>query len=647
MNLKSYFFLFVALLFFCKNTSDVTKSVTNQNIVSGIPEIPDSLSRELAKFQNIRSASFQGWLSDGSGIIMLTRFAEMDQVHIVRSAAGARHQITFQNESVIWADACPDPQKKEIFFMKDSGGNEKFQLYSVNYESKLVTMLTDGVSQNSGVCWSNKGDRFVYQSTKRNGRDWDIYLGSIDNANDAERILTVEGTWSSLDWSPDDKQILLCRYISRTASFLYIYDLDSRMLTPLHDTLDTVSQECGLWDSQGKGIFLTSDEKTDFRTLRYYNLETKRDSVLTRNIQWDVRSISMSVDRNQLAFTTNEHGFSSIYLMDTKSFRFKKVDYLPYAVIGNPQFSPDGKRLGMTLHKPNRTEDVYVIDLQSESVDQWTFSEMGELDSTSFIVPQIIQYPSFDSANGNPRLIPCFTYKPSGTGPFPVLIFIHGGPESQFWPYFSSSIQYFLTKLGIAVVAPNVRGSGGYGKNYLSLDNGFNREYSVRDIGALLDWISIQKEFDTSRIAVMGGSYGGYMALASMVHYQNRIKAGIDLYGISNFITFLENTGAYRRDLRRVEYGDERDSLMRKFLYDISPVNHADKIKCPLLIIQGANDPRVPSSESEQIVKAVRKNGGTVWFLLYGNEGHGFRRKTNRDYQESVIALFLSNYIGQ
>jgi len=250
------------------------------------------------------------------------------------------------------------------------------------------------------------------------------------------------------------------------------------------------------------------------------------------------------------------------------------------------------------------------------------------------------------------RMIPAFYYKPlpqflnlHKNKKFPVIIDIHGGPESQFVPNFNTTFQYFLGELGIAVIAPNVRDSTGYGKTYVKLDNGYLREDSVKDIGSLLNWISSQSDLDSSRVLVRGGSYGGYMVLASIIHYGNKIKAGVDRVGISNFVTFLENTQDYRRDLRRVEYGDERDSLMREFLIKISPLTNVSSIKCPMLIAQGLNDPRVPASESRQIVDAVRKNQFPVWYILGKNEGHGFTKKVNVDYLVFAEVLFLEKYL--
>ena len=287
-----------------------------------------------------------------------------------------------------------------------------------------------------------------------------------------------------------------------------------------------------------------------------------------------------------------------------------------------------------------------MYDLTDDSLTRWTFSELGGLNPDSFVEPELIRYPTFDQVDGKQRTIPAFVYKPKGPGPHPVLVSIHGGPESQARPQFSSTIQYWVNELGLAVVVPNVRGSSGYGKTYVALDNGFKREDSVKDIGALLDWISTQTDLDQDRTVVFGGSYGGYMVLATMTNYPDRIAGGINIVGISSFVTFLENTNGYRRDLRRVEYGDERDPEMRAHLEKISPLNNADKITAPMLVIQGANDPRVPQSEADQIVAKVRENGGDVWYLLAKDEGHGFRKKSNRDAQREAETLFLQKVLG-
>ena len=272
---------------------------------------------------------------------------------------------------------------------------------------------------------------------------------------------------------------------------------------------------------------------------------------------------------------------------------------MPTGVIGSIGFAPDGRKLAMTLNSARSPSDTYVLELGRQplaagELTRWTYSEVGGLDTDRFVAPKLVSYPTFDTVNGAPRQIPAFVYKPAGDGPFPVIISIHGGPEGQARATFSSTYQMWLAKLGAAVVVPNVRGSAGYGKTYVGLDNGFRREDSVRDIGALLDWIATQPDLDASRVAVYGGSYGGYMVLASSVHYSDRLRAAIDVVGISSFVTFLENTQDYRRDLRRAEYGDERDPEMRAHLQKISPLNNVDSISVPMFVVQGHNDPRVP-----------------------------------------------------
>jgi dipeptidyl aminopeptidase/acylaminoacyl peptidase len=318
---------------------------------------------------------------------------------------------------------------------------------------------------------------------------------------------------------------------------------------------------------------------------------------------------------------------------------------LPIGVIGGFGFSPDGKRLALTLNSATSPSDVYVVDLAGGELARWTQSEVGGLDASRFRAPELVRFATFDEVDGKPRTIPAFYYRPEGDGPFPVVVSIHGGPESQAFPTFNPTTQFLLNEMKVAVLVPNVRGSAGYGKTYLQLDNGLLRKDSVKDIGALLDWIGGRPELDADRVGVMGGSYGGYMVLASMVDYPERIRAGIDVVGISDFGTFLKNTEDYRRDLRRAEYGDERIPEIKAFHDRIAPLNNAHRITSPLFVAQGYNDPRVPWTEAEQIVKAVRGNGGEVWYLMFKDEGHGFRKKGNSDYFGAAAMLFWQQHL--
>lgn len=389
----------------------------------------------------------------------------------------------------------------------------------------------------------------------------------------------------------------------------------------------------------------------DFQQMAWQSLkEGSEPVILTGDIPWHVEGGAISKDRTRGVFSVNVEGMSQIYLLDMLSREFARVNVIPTGLAGGMEFSPDGSKLGLTLNTSKTPSDSFVLDLGEGALEygdltRWTFSEVGGLDTESFIEPELVHYPTFDSDSGGPENIPAWIYKPAGQGPHPVIIAIHGGPEGQARPSFSSTYQMWLNKLGAAVIRPNVRGSDGYGKYYMSLDNGFKREDSVRDIGALLDWIATQPDLDQDRVAVFGGSYGGYMVLASSVHYSDRLKAAVDVVGISNFVTFLENTQDYRRDLRRAEYGDEREPAMRKYLQSISPLTHVDKIKVPMMVVQGQNDPRVPVTEAIQVVEALRAQGQPVWYMNALNEGHGYRKKENRDVYQQASIMFLQKYL--
>jgi dipeptidyl aminopeptidase/acylaminoacyl peptidase len=642
---KSFRFLYLIFFVFTSSLlAQVSKREVGNLVIENIPEIPKSLMERMNQYQNTRSASFQDWLPNNEGIIISTRFGETSQFHKVKMPGGAREQITFFSEPVSGANVRP---KGNIFlYTKDVGGGEFYQIFSYDLATGSSTLLTDGKSRNSGGLWSNNGERFAYTSTKRNGRDNDIYLSNPTDITQSDMILQVEGSWGVQDWSPDDSKIIVGKYVSINESYPYILDLKTMQLTQINPSHEKIAYGGAVWSKDGKGIFFTSDENSEFQRLRYYDLFSGQMKVLTDKLNWDVESLELSDNGELLAFTANEDGIAKLYLLDTKAMSYSAVPGLPMGQVYGLSFNPDGKRLAMGINTSQNPGDVYVMNLSDYTLERWTFSEVGGLNTKNFVIPELILYPTFDKVDGKPRMIPAFIYKPKGKGPFPVIIDIHGGPEGQAQPFFNPANQYYVNEMGIAVIEPNVRGSSGYGKSYLLLDNGYKREESVKDIEKLLDWIEQQPELDKNRVAVSGGSYGGYMVLSSMFNYNDRLKCGVDIVGISNFVTFLENTQEYRRDLRRVEYGDERDPAMREFLNKISPTTNAHKITKPLFVVQGLNDPRVPYTEAEQIVDIVRKNGGDVWYLLAKDGGHGFRKKSNRDfYIYSEVLFFEKNLL--
>jgi len=640
------------LMSFCGSVAAGPDRVEIGNLVlEGIPEIPQRIWDGLDPYLNIRSAALQGWLPSGEGLLIKTRFGETAQVHRLDRPGGARRQVTFFREPVTHVWVCPGSRFNGFLFAMDTGGSERYQIYSFDLDAGRRRMFTDGSSKNDDAVWSSAGDRFVYSSTRRNGRDWDLYLADIDDPASTRLLLETDGAWWAVDWSPDDRRILVKNYISINETRPYILDVETARLTPFLPYGDSAEDEEPVaynairFSRDGRGIYFVSDEGSEFRRLRYYDLATGRNETLTGDIPWDVGELALSEDGRTLAFTVNQDGIDRLHVRDLGDGEELELSDFPMGRIYGLRFHPDGRRLGLVVNTPRSPGDVYHLDLATGDLVRWTFSETGGLPEERFVVPEIVRFATFDSVDGRPRTIPAFYYRPRGEGPFPVVIDIHGGPESQARPYFHARRQFWVQELGLAVLQPNVRGSRGYGKSYLLLDNGARRKDSVRDIGALLDWIAGQPELDADRVAVYGGSYGGYMALASMIDYADRLRAGLDLYGISNFITFLKNTGDYRRDLRRAEYGDERDPEMRAFLEKIAPVNNAGRITKPMFIFQGLNDPRVPVTESEQMVETIREGGGEVWYLLARDEGHGTGKKANREFLYAATALFLEKHL--
>lgn len=622
-------------------------------VMEDVPPIPARIVDELVRYQNTRAAWFLDWTDDG-GVYVATRFADVEQIHRVDMPGGARRQITFDDDPV--GEVHRRPGRPEVVLTRDRGGSEFTQVFMLDPLNGVSVMLSDGESRNGAIVWDRNGARLAWQSTRRNGASNDVWIMDPDEPATAEMVLeSPDGTWwGPVDFSANGSELLVLNYVSAADSRAHLVDLDAGSNRLLSGGGDEIGTNFPLaFDAAGKGFWLVTDREGEFAQLAWQSLaQGARPEIVTGGIPWDVSDGAISHDRRRLAFVVNENGLSRVYLMDTGARRYRVIDAVPAGIVRGLAFSPDDRHLAMTLNTPGTPSDTFVLELGRRPLDdgklvRWTESEVGGLDTESFVSPELVEFPTFDNVAGEARKIPAWVYKPPGVGPFPVVVSIHGGPEGQARPYFNSTYQMWVDKLGVAVVEPNVRGSAGYGKSYLALDNGMKREDSVRDIGALLDWIEAEPTLDPGRVAVFGGSYGGYMVLASSMHYSDRLKAAVDIVGISNFVTFLENTEDYRRDLRRQEYGDERLPAMRAHLEAISPMNNLGKISVPLLVVQGQNDPRVPVTESEQLVEALRDRGQPVWYMNALNEGHGYKRKENRDvYQQAVVLFFEQHLLG-
>jgi dipeptidyl aminopeptidase/acylaminoacyl peptidase len=613
-------------------------------VIENIPPIPLSLVEQADRYTQYRTAALQSWHPQRREMLISTRFGDTAQAHRVSQPLGTRYQLTFFPEGV--SGMSYQPTAGDYFvFSKDVGGNEADQTYRYDLATGEVTLLTDGASRNSEGVWSTAGDRLVYTSNRRNGADADLYI--IDPREpESDRLLAEVdgGGWFPTDWSPDDRQIVVIQYISINETYLWLFDAETgertRLTEPTGDI--PVAYLDGIFSPDGQRLYTVSDRDSEFLHLGYLDLDTLALTHLTNDIDWNVEWVALSPDGQQLAFITNENGASKLYLMDVATGERQTFPDIPAGQLRDLVWHQNSEEVGFTLVSARATADVFSLNVDTGELQRWTQSETAGLNTDTFSEPELVSWESFDGLT-----ITGFLYRPpeTFTGPRPVAMYIHGGPEGQFRPSYLGRLNYYLNELGIALLFPNVRGSTGYGKTFTKLDNGYQREDAVKDIGALLDWIAEQPDLDSDRILVNGASYGGYMSLAVATQYSDRIRASMNVVGISNFVTFLENTEDYRRDLRRVEYGDERDPEMRQFLIDISPLTNADRIQKPMLVVHGANDPRVPLSEAEQLVDILKDQDVPVWYLVATDEGHGFSKKQNIDYQFYTNILFMQQFL--
>jgi len=622
----------------------------NANLkAEGIPPIPAAIVDKVALYTEFRPTTAVSWHPTARELVVARRAGNVAQLFRVAKPGDAPRQLTDFAEPVrrgtYWPKA-PDT----LVFARDTGGNEQGQLYRLAPGASEPVLLTDARRRHGVGAVTHARDALLVESTdvdktgKRDDPTLELtLLDPLDPAK-ARRIATLPGTgWGDFSFSFDDRQLAMNEFISVNESYVWVMDVATgakRRVLPGGN--DKPAQPVASGDlnfaKDGKGLFLATDRDGEFRRLAYLDLASGKLEYFGDAAQWDVEEMALSPDGNVLAVITNEGGVGVLRLYDANTRRALPRPPMPVGGARSLVWHANSRDLAVTMASAQSPGDAYVVDVRDNAVVRWTESKVPGLDATRFRSAERIEWTSFDG-----RAISGFLTRPpaSFSGKRPVIVSIHGGPEAQARPGFMGRWNYFIDVMGVAVIQPNVRGSSGYGKTFVALDNGAKREDSVKDIGALLDWIRAQPDLDADRVLVEGGSYGGYMVLGVATLFPERIAGAIDVVGIANFVSFLENTESYRRDLRRAEYGDERDPAMRALLTRISPVTNAGRIKAPLFVVQGRNDPRVPYTEAEQIVAAARRNGVPVWYLLADNEGHGFARKANVDFLFYAMIAFI------
>lgn len=620
-----------------------SRSLRPHLTVDGVPPPDPALIRRLQLYQRSRQATFLDWLP-GGGMLVATRFGAAQQVHRVTSPLGEREQLTFQPDPVLAARARPGGGG--FVFLEGQGDGQPSQLYYYTGSGR-VRQLTHGWFTHGSLTWAHDGKRVAFYGNERDGVDEDIYVVDVTQASPTPQLVVTGqgGTWLPLGWSADDRQLLVLKTVSLEEGDLYLADVATGALTPLlpadPGSNHTIGIRSARFAPDGHGIYLISDEGGEFTQLRYLDPATHQERVVTPQISWDVEDFDVSSDGRYIAYTVNDDGRSELTVQDTVG----KVEITPPGVptghILNLRFDRE-HRLAFSVETGQSPRDVYVYDLDHPVLQRWTRSETGPLDPASFAPAELVHYPTWDRVDGHRRMLSAYVYRPRGTTPCPVVISFHGGPDEQYRPGWEPFFQFLVNELGYAVIAPNLRGSSGYGKSFMALDNGTLRQDAVRDVGSLLVWIGLQPAFDGRHVAVMGSGYGGYMAFASLATYGDRLNGAIDVLGINNFVSYLNGIAEQRRGPLRLEYGDERESRMRDFLERISPVSNVGLISQPMLLIQGPSSPDAPQSDTQDLLWRLRSHGDEVWYVE-GQQGVAETVPTTftrQPYLETV-ALFL------
>lgn len=537
------------------------------------------------------------------------------------------------------------PDRRSFFMLEDEDGDENYRLFVYHIPNGKTDTLTEKGARVSDPVWSPDGKRILYKSNRRKVSETDLYLRNASAPYNERLVWQNVGDESRVhDWEPTSDAVLFTKVISETDKPLFLLDLASGRAQPLGDQKEVAHAGARFLPGRN-GYLLVSDEDSEFRQLRFYDAREKKSRSLTGDLGANVTEWDMDSAGKRFVFTLDRDGKSELYRMELSDFSFRRIDSVPPGLIRDLKLNAAGSRLAFNLYGDTFYKKVYAYDLHRGRWER--LMQRGKKDpaGSTFTAAIPFRYPVRDSVSDMEQQVPAFIYKPQTPGKHPVYVDIHGGPEYGVQPRFSRWYQYLVNELGVAVILPNVRGSDGYGKTWLKADDGLNRENALADIGGLLDWVTTQPDLDQNRVALFGESYGGYMVLAALARYPQKIACGIDVVGIADWVTYLEHTGPYRQDLRRVEFGDERDPGMRRFLTEISPANRAERIESPVFIVQGYNDPRVHYRESEKMSDVLKKQGKEVWFLMARNEGHGFRTSQNRTYQKNAEIAFLKRFL--
>ena len=615
----------------------------------GLPPIRASIAPALAPYAGFRRALLTTWHPTRREMLIQTTFGNVAQLHSVAGPGMDRQQVTFFPEGLSpSSNAAYEPGGSYFILSKDAvRGAESAQLLRYDVTTRQTTLLTDGRSRNGFPAWSSRSGLIAFDSTRRNGRDRDLYVMNPMDPASARLVAQVEGTWSVAQWSPDDRELLVVNAPAGAfKTFLWRVDAKTGVKTALTPLDEETLWRTPQYSADGRFVYALSNRDSESSRLWRCELATGAWKLMSGEEDM-LENYALSPDGRTVALVLYAVTGSRVELRDARTLAAKVTPKLPNGqLIGRPIWRPDSSEVAFTFWTPRIFGDVFSVNTASGAVERWTKSESGVFNPEALPEPEIVKWKSFDGLE-----ISGVLYRPAGkfTGPRPVVISIHGGPSGTAAlerPRYQGRSQYFLNELGIAIIYPNVRGSYGFGKAFARMDDQLKREDSVKDIGALLDWIATQPTLDKNRVMVTGISYGGYMTYAAAAMYSDRLRCALSANGISDFLTYFEFTDETRVQDRRAEYGDEREPAMREFLKQISPVTQAAKVRIPLLIINGARDTRVPPQQGDEMTRAVAANGVPVWHLVFADEGHVFPATVaNNNYYFYVWIQFVQQYL--
>ncbi|MBS1808816.1 MAG: S9 family peptidase [Acidobacteria bacterium] len=640
ISLTVFCWLWSSLFCLAQGTTSSEEIAPNPNLeVLGIPRIPASLAQQVKRYSGAYGLPLAGWDRE-KHVPLLKGMSSVAWVSRVNAPGAAPQTWLYLRESNIY-DFYWQPQGKYLVYNRDVNGNEAFQMYNYDIEKRTSILLTDGKARSTEPVWSRAGTQIVYSSSPPSNNGVNLNLVSPLDPKSNRLLVTSTGNYlKAADWSPDDASVVYCEFIANTHSRLWLIEMatgKTRLLTP-QDEVAYYSEP--QFSADGKGIYVITDRDADMRRLVYLDLATKQCRYLMEDARWNVEEFRLSPNGKALAVVMNEAGLSRLSILDLENKRTKTITGIPNGIVSDLHWHSNSVDLAFNFKSSSAPNDVYSVDCNGGMVTQWARST--EAAAGNIAAPEAIQWKSFDG-----KLITGFLARPPASfrGKRPVIIDLHGGPTEQYRPTYGYEENFLINELGVVKIYPNVRGSSGFGKAFQALDDGLKREDAIKDVGALLDWIKAQPDLDADRVLVQGASYGGYLALSVAAQYSPRLRGVISDSGMTNLATFLARTEGWRRDIQRAEFGDERDAKMKAWLERIAPLHNAQQIKCPVFVVQGQNDPRVPVNEAESLVQALRQKKTPVWYLLGKNEGHGFADAANRDFQLYTSILFVQEYL--